>query len=638
MKSMLSLFCCVLVPACFGAAAPPDRSSANAAQLLAKGRAQFLAGEPAAAAETLRRAETLAPADRDVRDWRIRAEAVAGDAARRVSGAELLGDVAGAWLRPPPARDAAPEPRVAESAGLRTKLEAIRIAAVSFNAAPLSRVVPALATLSRECDPAADETKRGVNVVLIDPAGGDPAVTIALRDLPLRRVLELVTESVGYQFEASGDVVLVRPAGAKPVLATEVFTVARATVLRMLAANPAPRTEAAKRSGETRSEKGEAPEESGALRAFFQEAGIDFENTPGSGLVYDGAALIVTHSGRNLERLHTLLARYRDVRQVEIEAKFMEVQEGALEELGVQWSLARRRDPATGQPRELYRSPVRALAEAFAGTSGSSSILIDGAEVARVGTPGLPGAVSLGDATAPLAQLSGFIGEFDVSAVVRALAQKQGTDLLSAPKVTVLSGVEATISVAQELRYPRQFGTIQSQVGTTSGQNNGSAGVTITAGTPQDFTSQNIGVELRVRPRVEDDGAISLELNPVVTEFEGFVEYGGQSLAISGGRTVTIPSGFFQPIFSRRQVSTQVTLWDGATLVMGGLTREDVKKVSDKVPILGNLPAVGRFFRSKGESAVKRNLLIFVTARLVTPGGGPVRGIAPVAAAGATTR
>ena len=59
----------------------------------------------------------------------------------------------------------------------------------------------------------------------------------------------------------------------------------------------------------------------------------------------------------------------------------------------------------------------------------------------------------------------------------------------------------------------------------------------------------------------------------------------------------------------------------GATLVMGGLTREDVKRVSDKVPVLGNLPGVGRLFRSKGESSQKRNLLIFVTANLVTPGG-----------------
>jgi general secretion pathway protein D len=194
--------------------------------------------------------------------------------------------------------------------------------------------------------------------------------------------------------------------------------------------------------------------------------------------------------------------------------------------------------------------------------------------------------------------------------------------------VTVLSGHTATITVAQEMRYPQSFGEIQSQVGAgrtaAEGVGGGSAGVTITAGTPQDFTSRNVGVELKVTPTVEeDDYSISLDLAPKVTEFEGFVEFGGPSVAVSGGRTVTVPPGFYQPIFSVREVSTKVTLWDGATLVMGGLTREEVKKVEDKVPVLGDVPLLGRLFRSRGESSQKRNLLIFVTANLVSPGGSP---------------
>jgi general secretion pathway protein D len=112
-----------------------------------------------------------------------------------------------------------------------------------------------------------------------------------------------------------------------------------------------------------------------------------------------------------------------------------------------------------------------------------------------------------------------------------------------------------------------------------------------------------------------------LELNPRVTEFEGFVEYGGSSVAISGGTTVTLPSGFYQPIFSTREINTRVTVWDGATLVMGGLTREEVRRVDDKVPVLGDIPYIGRAFRSKGEASQKRNLLVFVTANLVSPGG-----------------
>jgi general secretion pathway protein D len=229
----------------------------------------------------------------------------------------------------------------------------------------------------------------------------------------------------------------------------------------------------------------------------------------------------------------------------------------------------------------------------------------------------------LANGALPLATYTGVIGDFQVSAIMRALSQKSGTELLSAPKLTVLSGNPATITVAQELRYPQSYGQIQSQVGTGSLSGGGSAGVSVTSGTPQEFTTRNVGVELRVTPTVEeDDHSISLDLNPKVTEFEGFVEYGGPSIAISGGTTVTVPPGFYQPIFGVREVSTKVTIWDGATLIMGGLTREDVKKVHDKVPVLGSVPLIGRLFRSEGESAQKRNLLIFVTANLVNPGGG----------------
>jgi general secretion pathway protein D len=189
--------------------------------------------------------------------------------------------------------------------------------------------------------------------------------------------------------------------------------------------------------------------------------------------------------------------------------------------------------------------------------------------------------------------------------------------------VACFKDAAGNITVAQELRYPQSYGEIQSQVG-TGAVAGGAAGVTITAGTPQEFTARNVGVELKVTPTVEeDDYSISLDLNPRVTEFEGFVEYGGPSVAISGTTTVTVPPGFYQPIFSVRDISTKVTIWDGATLVMGGLTREEVKKVNDKIPFFGDLPLVGRLFRSKGESAQKRNLLIFVTANLVSPGGSP---------------
>ena len=96
-------------------------------------------------------------------------------------------------------------------------------------------------------------------------------------------------------------------------------------------------------------------------------------------------------------------------------------------------------------------------------------------------------------------------------------------------------------------------------------------------------------------------------------------------VALADTTTAIVPAGFYQPVFATREVSTEVTVFDGATIVMGGLTRDEVKYVEDKIPVIGDLPGIGKLFRSEGETRQKRNLLIFVTANLVSPGGSPAR-------------
>lgn len=255
---------------------------------------------------------------------------------------------------------------------------------------------------------------------------------------------------------------------------------------------------------------------------------------------------------------------------------------------------------------------------------GNSRIIIDrpGATLPDLeyGPPRIPSQTGLNLAGGDLARMSGVIGSGEFKVLLRALERSSGSDLLSAPKVTVLSGKTAEITVAQEFRYPRNFGDIQADVG-RGDSTSGSAGVAIAAGTPRDFAVRNLGVEMRVTPSVEENNAISLRLEPAVTEFDGFIEYGGPSVAIASDTTVTVPSGFYQPLFSIRRVRTEVTIWDGATVVMGGLTREENVAVEDRVPVLGNIPVVGRLFRTEGTRNRKRNLLIFVTANLVSPGG-----------------
>jgi general secretion pathway protein D len=627
---------------------------AEIAEMIGRGRAQYVAGDIDGAQETFRAVEAKEPDNTVAKGFLLRIaeeKAETGILNREKTRAQLLEEVAKSWQRPgiyeERPRDVGPSAAVAP---LQRKLGEIVLPEVSWTRAPLADVVAALGAISEQFD--RDPTPgaaKGVNVVLLDPTNRNPAVTLTLRNATLKRVLDFVTEAAGYQYEVQADAVVIRPGGETTTLDTVFFPITRATVLRMSGMSATSATasrDAYSTSGPAATEPAVTGGEAAAMRAFLQQAGVSF-TVEGASLAYDGSAIIVTQTPRNLERIRNILGRYNDVRQVEIEAKFMEVQEGALEELGVTWNLSRRGvpqiNPTTGAPvldangrqvfvpQETYTSSgvTRPLVNAFPSTSNSNSLIIrdSGTTGTNLQVPvaptSIPGSVSLASTAAALANITGFVGEFDVSAAVRALSQKQGTDLLSSPKLTVLSGNPATITVAQELRYPQSYGEIQSQVG-SGAETGGAAGVTITAGTPQEFTSRNVGVELKVTPTVEeDDYSISLDLNPRVTEFEGFVEYGGPSVAISGTTTVTVPPGFYQPIFSVRDISTKVTIWDGATLVMGGLTREEVKKVNDKIPFFGDIPLVGRLFRSKGESAQKRNLLIFVTANLVSPGGAP---------------
>jgi general secretion pathway protein D len=153
----------------------------------------------------------------------------------------------------------------------------------------------------------------------------------------------------------------------------------------------------------------------------------------------------------------------------------------------------------------------------------------------------------------------------------------------------------------------------------------------VTPTTPTKFDTRNTGVTLEVEPVVGADGTIiDLNLVPQVVEFEGFINYGSPINAVgvntAAGISVSSPvllteNVINQPIFSTRKVTTSVQVADGQTVVLGGLMREDVQKVEDKTPLVGDIPFVGRLFRSNIDQHVKRNLIIFVTARKVTPLG-----------------
>src|SRR5437016_7670350 len=412
-------------------------------------------------------------------------------------------------------------------------------------------------------------------------------------------------------------------------------------------------------------------------KIYLQSMGVIFP--PGSSATFfpHNGTLVVHNTADNLDMVDALVeqANASGPKQVEIEAKFIEITQTNLKELGFDWLLG----PFNIGNHKLFGS---------GGTSGTGTAVnsanfpvldANGNPVGNGGTTftnsngtGIGGGpVTAGNrsgtfgisATALDALLAGGTGGMSVApaifglagvftdpqfqVVIRALNQKKGVDLLSAPKVTTKSGQRAIIEIVREFRYPTSF--TPPQVPSLSGGTGNVVNVAVvTPTTPQNFDTRNTGVTLEVEPVVGADGAtIDLNLVPQVVEFEGFINYGspifGLTPPVTGTTTFTDPiTGVIssitqlisppkslvltenvinQPIFSTRKVTTSVQVANGQTVVIGGLMREDVQKVEDKTPLLGDIPLVGRLFRSNIDQHVKRNLIIFVTARKVTPLG-----------------
>jgi general secretion pathway protein D len=130
-----------------------------------------------------------------------------------------------------------------------------------------------------------------------------------------------------------------------------------------------------------------------------------------------------------------------------------------------------------------------------------------------------------------------------------------------------------------------------------------------------------LGPTLDVLPHVSADGyTIQLNLIPSVTEFLGYDE---TPYTAQVGNINDLPP-YPLPHFRVRQVTTSAIVWDGQTIMLGGLIAEQVAKRKDKVPILGDLPLIGRLFRSEGSLTKKKNLIIFVTPTLIDPAGNRI--------------
>ena len=232
--------------------------------------------------------------------------------------------------------------------------------------------------------------------------------------------------------------------------------------------------------------------------------------------------------------------------------------------------------------------------------------------------------------TPTLGTFTGILTDPQFRVVVKALEQRGGINVLNAPEVVTVSARQTQVKAVEVKSVVLDLGVSQ----TATGGGGGAGGVQVGGGGGavgsliQPIASAiELGPVLDVIPYVSSDGyTVQMTIIPTLKEFTGYdLETANLFQAqVLGSSGPSLRQNTPLPNFRLRQVVTTAIVWDGQTVVLGGLISESETKIKDKVPFLGDLPLFGRLFRSESNVSDKKNLMIFVTPTIIDPAGNRV--------------
>ncbi|WP_407293799.1 type II secretion system secretin GspD [Stutzerimonas zhaodongensis] len=302
-----------------------------------------------------------------------------------------------------------------------------------------------------------------------------------------------------------------------------------------------------------------AAEEGAAAPAVVSVDGVRLEAEDGAN------AIVMLGPDSELMTYRRIIERL-DIRraQVVVEAIIAEVTDTRAQELGVQWLFL---DPSSKLPAGSINfngngGGINAIAAAAANKNYSQiGSLLSGVEGITAGVGHIGGGIN-------------FV------ALLNALRNESGFNLLSTPTLVTLDNAEASILVGQEV--PFVTGSIT--------QNN--------ANPYQTIERKEVGVKLRLKPQINVDNTVRLD---IIQEVSSIAETARASDVVT----------------NKREIKTTVMVEDNGMVVLGGLISDEVADSDQRVPLLGDIPGLGRLFRSTARSHAKQNLMVFIRPRIV---------------------
>ncbi|OIO37940.1 MAG: hypothetical protein AUJ72_03485 [Candidatus Omnitrophica bacterium CG1_02_46_14] len=402
--------------------------------------------------------------------------------------------------------------------------------------------------------------KAGVNIV----AGKDVTgiVTIRLVDVPWEKALDVVLKTYGYAYDRDGDIIRVTTVEnlKKEELSTEVFVL----------------------------NYSQASEVEKSLKDVLSERGKVRSDTRSN-------MIIVTDMPTTLQRVKKVVERLDKITpQVVIEAKVIETTLGDSEQLGIKWntqaSISGSARPTTlpfpaRQQSEWSRfmpegrAPVTSVQTDTSGNVISTSTTSD----FPVGAPGsVPNFPVVDKAEFKF----GTVDFTQFQAMLQMIKNRTDSKILSEPHITTLNNQEAKVLVGEIIAIP------------TFERNQQTGHMEITG-----YKDKELGIRLSVTPQINSENEIVVSVVPEITSLLGYD---------------TLAADIKAPHYATRSANTRVRIKNGQTIAIGGLIRENTIDSKNKVPILGDLPLLGKIFSHTDKTVQKTDLLFFVTVNIVS--------------------